>query len=65
MKYSAIHGTDKPVYHGGKLIGKVKDYSDTLLMFLLKAKRPETYKDRADSARKDNEPTDYDITLKI
>jgi hypothetical protein len=42
----AYHGTVKPVYQGGKLVGKVQEYSDTLLIFLLKGKKPEVYKER-------------------
>lgn len=41
----AAEGTDKPVYQGGKLVGTVREYSDTLLIFLLKARRPEKYRD--------------------
>lgn len=42
----AYEGTQRPVYQGGKLVGKVREYSDTLLIFLLKAHRPEKYRDR-------------------
>lgn len=36
-------GTEKPVYYGGKRIGKLRLYSDALAMFVLKSKRPEVY----------------------
>lgn len=39
----AAHGVEKPVFYGGKACGTVRQYSDTLAMFLLRAKRPETY----------------------
>lgn len=42
----AVDGTDRPVYQGGKLVGYVREYSDTLLMFLLKGHRPEQYRER-------------------
>lgn len=42
----AKDGTLKPVYQGGKKVGEVREYSDTLLIFLLKGCRPEKYKDR-------------------
>lgn len=32
----AVEGTVKEVYQNGKVVGKVKEYSDTLLIFLLK-----------------------------
>jgi hypothetical protein len=41
-------GTLKPVYQGGKKVGAVREYSDTLLMFLLNGGRPEKYKHRID-----------------
>lgn len=43
----AHEGTLKPVYQGGKKVGVIREYSDTLLIFLLKGRRPEKYKDRA------------------
>jgi hypothetical protein len=40
-------GTLRPVYQGGKHVGDVREYSDTLLIFMLKARRPEKYRDNA------------------
>ena len=40
----------------GKQVGTVKRYSDTLLMFLLKGRRPEKFKDRHELTGKDGEP---------
>lgn len=42
----AFEGTLKPVYQGGKLVGKVREYSDTLAIVLLKAHAPEKYRER-------------------
>ena len=39
----AKHGVEKPVFFGGKQVGTVRNYSDALAMFMLKAKRPEVY----------------------
>lgn len=41
----AIEGIEKPVYQGGKQVGVAREYSDTLLIFLLKAARPHVYRD--------------------
>lgn len=41
----AHDGTKKPVYQGGALVGTVREYSDTLIIFLLKAHRPKKYRD--------------------
>lgn len=39
-------GVDKPVFQGGKQVGSVREYSDSLLQFMLKARRPEKYRER-------------------
>lgn len=44
----AVQGTDKPIYQSGALVGTVREYSDTLLIFMLKARSPEKYRDRYD-----------------
>lgn len=43
-----MKGFKKPVFQGGKLIGHVTEHSDTLLIFMLKARRPMVFRDRAD-----------------
>lgn len=42
----ALVGTDKPVFYQGKECGRVREYSDTLMCFLLTANRPEKYRKR-------------------
>lgn len=42
----ARDGTIKPIYQGGKKVGSVREYSDTLAIFLLKGRRPDKFKDR-------------------
>lgn len=44
----AHDGVDDPVYYKDERIDVVKKYSDTLLMFLMKANRPEKYRDNYD-----------------
>lgn len=44
----ARNGVAEPVYQHGKLVGTIQRYSDNLLMFLLKARAPEKYRDRVD-----------------
>jgi hypothetical protein len=41
----AFHGTPKPVFQSGKLVGMMREYSDTLLIFLLKGRKPDMYRD--------------------
>ncbi len=40
-------GVDEPVFYQGKECGKIRRYSDTLLIFLLKAMNPGKYRDSA------------------
>lgn len=39
-------GVERPVYQGGELVGHVTEYSDNLLTFMLRAKRPHLYRER-------------------
>lgn len=43
----AHQGVDKPVFYQGKRCGSIREYSDTLLIFMLKARRPEKYRDNS------------------
>jgi len=41
----AFEGTDKPVFHQGAVCGTVREYSDTLAIFLLKSHDPAKYRE--------------------
>lgn len=41
-----VLGSDKLVYQGGRQVGTVREYSDVLLIFMLKARRPDKYRDK-------------------
>jgi hypothetical protein len=41
----AVEGTDRPIVYQGVVTDTVKEYSDTLLIFMLKARRPERYRE--------------------
>lgn len=43
----AFDGTNKPVFHQGAQCGVVREYSDTLAIFLLKAHRPERFRENS------------------
>jgi hypothetical protein len=43
-----FHGVDRPVFHQGEVCGTIREYSDTLAIFLLKAHKPEKYRERFD-----------------
>ena len=53
----AIHGVEKPIYQGGVLVGTTTEYSDTLLTFALRGKKPGTYNtERHELTGKDGAP---------
>jgi hypothetical protein len=60
----AYEGVLKPVYQGGKKVGNIKEYSDTLLIVLLKARAPEKYKDRVhkEITGKDGAPIEMKVS---
>jgi hypothetical protein len=43
----AFHGVRKPVYYQGEKVDELVEYSDTLLIFLLKGRDPERFAERA------------------
>ena len=44
-----VTGVEKPIFHQGLEVGKVREYSDVLLIFQLKARAPHKYRDNAQS----------------
>lgn len=49
-------GVLEPVFQGGKRVGTIRRYSDTLLIFLLNGGRPEKYRQRHELTGKDGAP---------
>jgi hypothetical protein len=41
-----VEGTDRPITYQGEITGSYKEYSDRMLELLLKAHKPEKYKER-------------------
>jgi hypothetical protein len=41
----AYHGTLRPVFHAGEQCGLIREYSDQLLQFLLRSRKPATYRE--------------------
>lgn len=52
--HRAVHGVDKGIYHDGEKIATEKRFSDGLLMFLLKGRRPEKFRDNVSLEHKGN-----------
>lgn len=42
----ALNGVEKPIYYRGERVGSMQEYSDTLLILLLKAGKPDVYRER-------------------
>lgn len=49
----ATSGVDRPIFYRGVQIGISKDYSDSLTMFLLRARNPQKYKDVCEHERQE------------
>jgi hypothetical protein len=60
----AVKGTQKEVYQGGQLVGTVTEHHDTLAIFMMKARRPEKYKDRVHTelTGKDGGPIQHEVS---
>lgn len=43
----AVEGVEKPVFQGGVQVGVIREFSDTLLLALLRAHRPEKFREGA------------------
>lgn len=46
-----LDGVDTPVFYAGKQVATVRKFSDPLLMFMLRARRPDRYRDRPNGAQ--------------
>lgn len=53
----AVDGVVEPVVSAGKVVTHVRNYSDALLMMLLRAKRPDTFGKRRDANATDTDQT--------
>jgi hypothetical protein len=61
----AVEGTKKNVYYQGEPCGVNTEYSDTLLIFLLKGAKPEKYAERVHNSVTVTPPTEGTVnTLK-
>ncbi len=52
----AVQGVDKPIFYKGDQVATIKEYSDTLLIFLMKGAMPEKYKDRFEHSGNNDKP---------
>ncbi len=54
----AFKGTRKPVFFQGRQCGHIREYSDSLMMFLIKGKRPEYATERREVSGRDGGPVE-------
>ncbi len=59
----ATVGVEEPVYYKGEVVGHVRKMSDLLLMFVLKAARPEKFRERFEHTGPQGTPLVF--TMKI
>lgn len=55
----AMAGVSEAVYYKGEVCGQVQKYSDVLLIFLLKAARPEKYRERLEHTGPNGGPLQF------
>lgn len=58
----ALQGTERPIVSGGQVVTTVREYSDPLLMFLMKGAMPSIYRERFVAPDPDASPLDGGIS---
>lgn len=59
----AFIGVEKPVFYQGEECGRIREYSDTLLITLLKAHRPGRFRERVESSQSNFDYNDADLSV--
>lgn len=59
-----IEGFDRPVIFQGKITDTYKDYSDSLLLTLMRGHRPERFKDRREHSTPAGRPMEMEVETK-
>jgi len=58
----AYEGWNEPVFQGGKKVGIIRKFSDTLLIFLLKGLAPHRYRERYEVSGHDGGPISVQVS---
>lgn len=61
----AERGVSKAIFYKGKPIGTEINYSDTLMIFLLKAHRPEKYRERFEHSGPGGGPVEHRVIFEV
>ncbi len=61
----AAEGVLEPVFHRGEIVAHVRKFSDTLLMFMLRGRRPKTFRDNSsvEHAGQVDAPLDFTVNF--
>ena len=62
----AAEGCLRPVFQGGELVGHIREFSDTLMVLMLKGRRPATYNtERHEHSGKDGKPIAHKVEVEF
>lgn len=61
----AIEGVEEPVFYQGAVCGKIRKYSDSLLMFRIKALRSEYSTERKEISGPHGGPLEMEMTMSV
>ena len=61
----ALAGVEKGIYYQGARVDTMREYSDVLTIFLLKAHRPEKYREKFEHSGPGGGPIPQTITVKL
>ena len=61
----AVDGVEETVYQAGTPVGTTRKYSDSLLMFLLKARRPAVYRERVEHSGPGGGPMEFRSIMEL
>lgn len=59
----AYEGCEKPVFQGGIEVGRIREYSDTLMTVLLKGRRKQVFADRVEQTGPDGGPVRHEMEV--
>lgn len=60
----AIVGVERPIFQGGREVGRVREFSDALLMFLMKGAMPGLYRENVKAPDPDAPPLDLGFSAR-
>lgn len=59
----AYEGCNKPVFQGGIEVGQVREYSDTLMVLMMKGRRKHVYSERTEHTGVDGGPVRHEMEV--